>query len=439
MEILKEKVKFQKYPVYKDSGVEWLGEIPEPWEALSNKFIFDLKKNQVGKRSAEYDLLSLTLRGIIKRDMENPEGKFPAEFDTYQEVKKGDFVFCLFDVEETPRTVGLSPFDGMITGAYTVMQPRSKFDKSFLYYFYLNLDSKKRLKPLYKGLRNTIPKDSFFSFKTFVPPKQEQTAIASFLDEKCGKIDTAINQKQKLIVLLKERKQIIIQNAVTKGLDPNVKMKDSGVEWIGEIPEHWEVKRNGFLARIIRGASPRPAGHPLYFGGNAVPWIAVGDITKDDSFYLEIARNFLTEAGKNQSRFIEEGTFVLTNSGATLGVPKIMNISGCINDGVLAFLDLKENIINKVFLFHYFESQTRRLRQEMNQGATQPNLNTDLVKSMPLALPPINEQIEIITFLADQLSKIKKSIDVQYEQIEKLKEYKSSLIDAAVTGKIKIN
>ena len=227
-----------KYEVYKDSGVDWLGEAPNHWDLLANKHIFKLKKKQVGKRSSEYDLLSLTLKGIIKRDMENPEGKFPAEFDTYQEVKKGDFVFCLFDVEETPRTVGLSAFDGMITGAYTVFEPKPDFDKNFLYYFYLNLDSKKRLRPLYRGLRNTIPKESFLGFKTFVPPLTEQTAIANFLDKKTAQIDQAIAIKEKQIELLKERKQITIQQAVTQGLNPNAPMKDSGVDWIGEIPEY---------------------------------------------------------------------------------------------------------------------------------------------------------------------------------------------------------
>src|SRR5690606_35880115 len=140
----------KRYEAYKDSGVDWIGEIPEGWEVLKNKYIFNLKKSQVGKRSKEYDLLSLTLKGVIKRDMENPEGKFPAEFDTYQEVKKDDFIFCLFDVEETPRTVGLSDFDGMITGAYTVFDTQPTAAKKFLYYFYLNLDEKKRLKFLYR-------------------------------------------------------------------------------------------------------------------------------------------------------------------------------------------------------------------------------------------------------------------------------------------------
>jgi type I restriction enzyme S subunit len=231
--------KLPKYPAYKPSGAKWLGEIPEHWETLANKYIFNLKKNQVGKKSGNYVLLSLTLNGVIKRDMVNPQGKFPAEFDTYQEVKKGDFIFCLFDVEETPRTVGLSEYDGMITGAYTVMQPNDNFDRSYLYYFYLNLDADKRMKPLYTGLRNTISKENFFSFRTFVPTLKEQTAIASFLDRKTTQIDQAIAQKERMIELLKERRQILIHNAVTRGINPNVKMKDSGLEWIGKIPEHW--------------------------------------------------------------------------------------------------------------------------------------------------------------------------------------------------------
>ena len=198
----------------KDSGVEWLGEVPSHWNLIPNKYIFKLRKNVVGKRSNEYDLLSLSLKGVIKRDMENPEGKFPAEFDTYQEVKEGDFIFCLFDVEETPRTVGLSSYRGMITGAYTIFETNN-VDKKFIYYFYLNLDSNKRLKPLYKGLRNTISKETFFSFNTFIPPLSEQQKIAQFLDNKTAKIDQAIALKTAHIEKLKEYKSVLINDVVT--------------------------------------------------------------------------------------------------------------------------------------------------------------------------------------------------------------------------------
>ena len=196
-----------------DSGVEWIGNIPKHWKLLANKYVFKLKKNLVGKKSSEYDLLSLTLEGIIKRDLDKG-GKFPAEFDTYQEVKKGDFVFCLFDVEETPRTVGLSKYDGMITGAYTVFSVKN-INKEYLYYFYLNLDSKKRLKPLYTGLRNTISKDNFFSFKSFIPPKDEQLQIVEYIENQTSKIDIAIELQQNYISKLKEYKVSLIDSVVT--------------------------------------------------------------------------------------------------------------------------------------------------------------------------------------------------------------------------------
>ena len=196
-----------------DSGVEWIGKIPKHWKLLANKYVFKLKKNLVGKKSSEYDLLSLTLEGIIKRDLDKG-GKFPAEFDTYQEVKKGDFVFCLFDVEETPRTVGLSKYDGMITGAYTVFSVKN-INKEYLYYFYLNLDSKKRLKPLYTGLRNTISKDNFFSFKSFIPPKDGQLQIVEHIENQTTKINKAIELQQNYISKLKEYKASLIDSIVT--------------------------------------------------------------------------------------------------------------------------------------------------------------------------------------------------------------------------------
>lgn len=199
----------------KDSGIDWIGQIPAHWNRLANKFIFKLKKDTVGKRAPEYDLLSLTLRGIIKRDMENPEGKFPAEFDTYQEVLPGDFVFCHFDVEETPRTVGLSDFRGMITGAYTVYHTSDEFDRRFLLYFYLFADTDKKLRSLYKGLRNTIPKDVFGSFKTPLPPLEEQQEIVKHIDESSAKVEAAIELKQRQIEALKEYKATLINAAVT--------------------------------------------------------------------------------------------------------------------------------------------------------------------------------------------------------------------------------
>ncbi|WP_335909029.1 restriction endonuclease subunit S [Shewanella indica] len=199
----------------KDSGVDWMGKIPQHWKLKPNKCLFKLKKSLVGKRSGDYELLSLTLKGIIKRDMDNPEGKFPAEFNTYQEVSVGDFVFCLFDVEETPRTVGLSKFNGMITGAYTVFELDESVSKEFIYYFYLNLDSRKMMRPLYKGLRNTISKETFLSFKSFIPPLKEQEEIVDFIEYEVNKIDLTIDGISEQIDKIKEYKSCLINGSVT--------------------------------------------------------------------------------------------------------------------------------------------------------------------------------------------------------------------------------
>lgn len=199
----------------KDSGVDWIGEIPSHWSQLAQKHILRLKKSTVGKRSSEYALLSLTLRGIVKRDMENPEGKFPAEFDAYQEVMPGDFVFCHFDVEETPRTVGLSGHAGMITGAYTVYTPKPEHDPRYLLHYHIFADTDKKLRSLYKGLRNTISKDVFGAFKIPIPPRDEQKAIVEHIDQESRKIDETIELKQSQISALSEYKVTLISSAVT--------------------------------------------------------------------------------------------------------------------------------------------------------------------------------------------------------------------------------
>lgn len=199
----------------KDSGVDWIGDIPSHWETVPNKRLFSIRKEIVGKKSSDFDLLSLTLKGIIKRDMDNPEGKFPAEFDTYQIVYKNDFVFCLFDVEETPRTVGLSEHYGMITGAYTVMRITESVNPEYIEQLYIVMDQQKKFKSLYKGLRNTIPKDVFGCIKTPIPPKHEQDEIIRFIESQSRQVDAGISAQQAQIDKLKEYKASLINSAVT--------------------------------------------------------------------------------------------------------------------------------------------------------------------------------------------------------------------------------
>lgn len=420
-----------KYDKYKPSNVEWLGEIPEHWDTLANKYIFQLKKNLVGKKSGDYVLLSLTLNGVIKRDMENPQGKFPAEFDTYQEVNIGDFILCLFDVEETPRTVGLSDYNGMITGAYTVMQPNENFDKGFLYYFYLNLDANKRLKPLYTGLRNTISKENFFSFKTVVPPLAEQTAIAQFLDRKTALIDQAIGIKEKQIELLKERRQILIHKAVTRGLNPNVKMKESGVEWIGEVPEHWEVTR---LKYILKERNERSisGNEPLLMMSQVYGLV----IRSDFHDKAEVAKSTVGNkvVFKNDLVFNKLKAHLGVFFKSTLDFPGIVSPDYAVyySNGVISDLKYLELIFRTPEYLREFVCRTTGIVEGLMR------LYTKDLFDIPMLVPPDEEQIQILNFIEVASLKIGTATSLKEKEIEKLKEYKATLINSAVTGKLSV-
>lgn len=432
----------QRYEKYKESGIDWLGEIPEHWVMRPNKYVFQLVKNQVGKRSIEYDLLSLTLRGVVKRDMENPEGKFPAEFDTYQEVRVNDFVFCLFDVEETPRTVGLSSFDGMITGAYTVMKPLKDIHAPFMYYYYLNADDKKQLKFLYRGLRNTIPKDSFSSLKSIIPPINEQEAIANYLNEKCEKIGIAVNLKEQQIEKLKELRQITIHNAVTKGVPYSdgkvVQMKDSGIDWIGEVPEHWGVRRLAALGFFSKGGGFSKAD---LVEEDGVPAILYGDIyTKYNYKILSPIRLISCEASSRAVK-LEYNDLLFTGSGELkedIGkcVAFKSRLTTFAGGDVIIFKQRKNS--SEYLSFCMNTNGAKYEKAKSSKGEIIVHTYASKLREIYVPIPPYQEQKEIVAYLEEQTSKIDKAIAQKQEQIIKLKEYKQSLINEVVTGKLKV-
>ncbi|HHF3760366.1 TPA: restriction endonuclease subunit S [Haemophilus influenzae] len=418
----------RRYESYKDSGVEWLGEVPSHWNLIPNKYIFKLRKNVVEKRSSEYDLLSLSLKGVIKRDMANPEGKFPAEFDTYQEVKEGDFIFCLFDVEETPRTVGLSSYHGMITGAYTIFETNN-VDKKFIYYFYLNLDSDKRLKPLYKGLRNTISKETFFSFNTFIPPLSEQQKIAQFLNDKTAKIDQAVDLAEKQIALLKEHKQILIQNAATRGLNPDVPLKDSGVEWIGQVPEHWELTIG---MNVFRENKRDNKG----MKENTVLSLSYGKIIikPEEKLFGLVPESFETYQIVEPNDIIIRCTD-LQNDQTSLRTGLAQD-KGIITS---AYLNLKViNNYSAKFLHYYLHAlDITKVLYKFGSGLRQ-NLSFLDFKRLPIIDISLAEQQKTADYLDTQTAKIDQAIALKTAHIEKLKEYKSVLINDVVTGKVRV-
>lgn len=205
--------------VMKSIGQDWLGEIPQDWELIPLRALVRQRKEVVGDRSKDFTLLSLTLKGIVPRDMENPQGKFPADFSTYQVVKPGDLVFCLFDVDETPRTVGLSRHNGMITGAYTVFEPRKPELVEFAYMFFLAMDHYKQLRPLYTGLRKVIPRDTLLQIRVPMPPKEEREQIMRLLKVEDAKIDEVINAINRQAKSLRQYRARLVADVVTGKLD----------------------------------------------------------------------------------------------------------------------------------------------------------------------------------------------------------------------------
>ncbi len=411
---------------FKDSGIEWLGEIPEYWKLIKCKNFFVLKSIPIGDLWNKTKLLSLTLNGVIERDINNPEGKFPSDFSTYQIVKEGDLIFCLFDVAETPRTIGLSKLNGMITSAYTIFEIKNQ-EKRFLEYFFIDLDNRKNLKFLYRGLRNTISKEDLLNLKIPLPPLKEQEQIANFLDEKCEQIKNFIEKKEKLITLLKEQKQAFINKATTKGLDKNVNFKDSGIEWLGEIPEYWKLIKckNFFVLKSI----------------------PIGDLwnkTKLLSLTLNgvIERDINNPEGKFPSDFstyqiVKEGDLIfclfdVAETPRTIGLSKL---NGMITSAYTIF-EIKNQ--EKRFLEYFFIDLDNRKNLKFLYRGLRNTISKEDLLNLKIPLPPLKEQEQIANFLDEKCKKIDLLIEKTEKQIKLIKEYKTTLTNQAVCGRINL-
>jgi type I restriction enzyme, S subunit len=444
----------KKYEKYRDSKNEWIGIIPNHWNSSKLKWLSDIyaggtpstKKDEYWENGSIPWLNSGT---VNQKRITSPSNYITEEAVTYSSTKwvpKGSLLMALAGQGKTKGIVAILEIDATCNQSMAAIIPvLSEINNEYLFFW---LDSNyHRIRGLAgTELRDGLNLEIVGDIICPIPSIDEQTKIARYLDYQTAIIDELIERKEKLIELLKEYKQSIINATVTKGLpakaaakaglDPNAKMKDSGIEWWREVPEHWKVARIGHYTQLIRGASPRPAGDPRYFGGGFMPWITVGEVTNGDEKFVLSTENYLTKEGSELSRIIYPETLLLSNSGATLGVPKISKIMGCINDGSVAFSSLKKEL-ERDFLFYFFKTHTEIYRQEMS-GYGQPNLNTDIIKSTKFPLPPINEQVEIVNFIESEFMEFDKIISLSDLQIEKLKEYRQSIISEAVTGKIDV-
>lgn len=431
---------FPRYSSYKDSGVEWLRAIPNHWNVLRFQRCVYVAEGQVDPEDSQFSGMFL----IAPNHIESGTGRLlNLETAADQGAESGKY-YCEADdvvyskIRPALRKVCIAPEPCLCSADMYPLRAHSGLINRFL--FWLILSEEFSTFAELESQRVAMPKINRESLKEVsfaLPPTHEQTAIVNVLDRETSKIDDLVSEQQRLIGLLKEKRQAVISRVVTKGLNPDAPMKPSGIEWLGDVPEHWDVKPMRMIANVVRGASPRPAGDPRFFDGDAVPWVTVAEITKDSQIDLTETETFLTEEGAKLSSVFPAGTVIYSNSGATLGVPKILRIDACANDGVVAFENLSSNI-NPQFLYHYLASITDAIREKVKQGSGQPNLNTDIVKALRFAVPPFNEQDFIVGHIAELIAQFDSLASEAQRAIDLLQERRIALISAAVTGKIDI-
>jgi type I restriction enzyme S subunit len=429
--------RYKAYAEYKDSGVEWLGLVPMHWTVSKIKYLtsFQVGWTPPTKDDANFEGENLWANISDLRGREI--------FDTNKKISDDAAKKASMDI--TPRgslmysfklSVGAVSFAGkdMYTNeAIASFLEKTELPLAYLYYVLPKFVIENASTNIY-GAR-ILNQELISNADLLAPSFEEAKTIANFLDHKTAKIDTLIAKQQGLIKLLKEKRQAVISHAVTKGVNPNATMRESGVEWLGNVPAHWEVSKFGYISMVVRGGSPRPAGDPLLFNGDYSPWVTVAEITKDDEVYLTSTESFLTKLGSEQCRVFSAGTLLISNSGATLGVPKILTIDANANDGVVGFECLS---LNHEFAYFYLSTITDDLRERIKQGSGQPNLNTDIVKAISVPLPPASEVKQIVEYIVRTRLQFKLLTEKATKGIELLQERRTALISAAVTGKIDV-
>ena len=417
--------RFRPYPVNKDSGVHWLGKIPKHWEVrrlswlatcLDGKRI-PLNSEERARMLGGYPYWGAN--GIVD----------------YVDRWLFDEELVLLGEDGAPFFDRSRPVAFRIKGRVWVnnhahvLRPQPMADGRFLAHALNCVDYRAFIDG---STRDKLTQGDMRGIPIQCPEMMEQRAIAAFLDLETARIDGLVARKERLIALLQEKRTALITRAVTRGLDPNVPMKDIDVEWLGEIPSHWDVKKIKRLCTVRRGASPRPIEDPVYFDDQGeYAWVRIADVTASGK-YLDMTSQRLSDAGASKSVPLEPGE-LFVSIAATVGKPIIARIRCCIHDGFVHFRNLHENREYLYYLFSCGEPY-----KGLGKLGTQLNLNTDTIGDIYVPIPPAAEERAIVQFLDrgtasidDAIAKVRQAIDLQME-------FRTALISAAVTGKIDV-
>jgi type I restriction enzyme, S subunit len=435
-------VSFPRYSGYKDSEVEWLGEVPEHWDIRRVRRIFVIKKRIAGELG--FDILSITQQGIKVRDPESNDGQVSMDYSKYQVVEPGDFAMNHMDL--LTGYVDISRRLGVTSPDYRVFSIAEHCisDSGYLLYIFQMGYKQKILYAYGQGSsqlgRWRLPTEGFQEWAIPFPSHEEQGSISTFLDFETAKIDALIAEQQRLIGLLQEKRQAVISHAVTKGLNPNAPMKDSGVEWLGEVPEHWEVsqmrryiqKDRKITYGIVQPGEPEPTGRFMVRGQD----YSTGWSEPDSIFRVSPA----IEEPYKRSR-VKPGDLVMTIVGAGVGntakVPEWLDGANLTQTTCRIAVDAQA--MNPDYMKLVLDSSIGRYSVGFYaKGAAQPGLNLEHVKVFPVTRPSLEEQITITEYLKEYLSSIDGLVKESQTASTLLHERRSALISAAVTGQIDV-
>ena len=416
----------ERYESYKDSGVAWIGQVPSHWKIYRFKDFLTLT-----------NVVSSNENKIGLENIEGGTGRFietNTDFDGNGiEFDVGDIVYG--KLRPYLQKVWVATFKGNAVGDFYVFRTKAICDRQYVFYVMLSEGFTAICNGATFGAKMPrVSSDFIRCLHFYLPPFVEQQAIAAYLDKRCSEIDKSIATQQKRITLLQELKQSIITQTVTKGIHPDVPLKDSGVEWIGKVPEHWEVMKTSLLYTNIGSGTTPSTSKQEYYEDDGFCWLQTGDL--NDGYITDTSKKISKVAVKDYKlRFYPVGSIVIAMYGATIGKIGLLKISTSTNQAccVLPY----SNKMNEMYAFYVCQIAKKQMLLEA-VGGGQPNISQDIIKKLKLPVPPLCEQQAIAVYLDKRCSEIDKAIATQQKRISLLQELKQSVITEAITGKIKV-
>jgi type I restriction enzyme S subunit len=431
-----------KYSEYKKTHVDWLGEIPAHWSIKSCRGVL-ADRNERNEPLINQNYLSLMANiGIMLYEEKGDVGnKKPDDLGKCKQVYPGDLV--INSMNYGIGSYGLSKHRGVCSPVYIVLKP--KLNEVEERYIFRILEIKKfqqYAQSFGNGIlehRASISWDILKNIGLPIPPIKEQEVIVQFLDHEVDKIDKLISEQEKLISTLNEKSERVISNAVTKGLNPKVKMKETGIEWLGNIPDHWKLGKIKFACETSSGGTPDTSKQELYYTDESgIPWVRTTDLSNSELSNVEI---FITEKALNDTacKILPEGTVLVAMYGGdgTVGKNGLLKIKAAINQALCGIRPYKNNLVAE-YLFKYIQFYRPYWMIKAESSRKDPNISQELVKNAPLITPPFDEQLKIVKYLIeleDAFSKLKSKAE---KLISLLHERRVALISAAVTGQIDV-